>query len=68
MLLNYIIIYLYFSKMLKTFFHFLLSQMLKSQSQSAEIRLVLVAIQKREDAEKTRAQEDLTRPTYSLHL
>lgn len=55
MLSNYIIIYLYFSKMLKTFFHFLLSQMLKSQCQSAEIRLVLVAIQKREDAEKTGA-------------
>lgn len=68
LLLSHVFIYLCFSKTLNTFFLFLLSQMLKSQTQSAEIRLVLVAIQEREDAEKTWAQEDLERPTYSLPL
>lgn len=68
LLLSHVFIYLCFSKTLNTFFLFLLSQMLKSQTQSAEIRLVLVAIREREDAEKTWAQEDLERPTYSLPL
>lgn len=67
-LLSHVFIYLCFSKTLNAFFLFLLSQMLKSQTPSAEIRLVLVAIQEREDAEKAWPQEDLERPTYSLPL
>lgn len=57
-----------FQENIEELFNFLLSQMLKSQTQSAEISLVLVAIQKREDTEKTWAQEDLKRSTYSLPL
>jgi len=42
-----------FQQNIEDFFCFLLSQMHKSQTQSAEIRLVLVANQEEEDTEIT---------------